>query len=230
MREPNQHRQARALPRGGFDRGADPDLARLESAMGRALADPAAFSGTEALAEAAQVGLDQLKELFRDHAHQSPAAFLQRIRIDAACARLLKMPTGLSGLAFEAGYESASGFREAFQRQTGLSPGGYRTMLGSDHFTLPMPAGLRVRDVLAFQGRDGQSVSERVEGPRLQKAFLCEGQASVLSLTFGDQGIVVSLAGAGGGRAMARAHGAALSLLGWQGDPTGFEAAHPGGR
>ena len=133
----------------------------------------------------------------------------------------------LPGLAFEAGYDSPTGFREAFQVQTGLSPSAYRRMLGSDHFTLPLLAGLRVQDVLAFQGRDGQSVSERVDGARLQKAFLCEGRASVLSLTFGERAIAVSLAGAEGSRAMARAHGAALRLLGWHGDPSGFELAHP---
>ena len=90
-----------------------------------------------------------------------------------------------------------------------------------------MPAGLRVKDVLAFHGRDGQSVSERVEGSCLRKAFLCEDRASVLSLTFSEQTIAVSLAGAAGVAAMARAHGAALRLVGWHGDPSAFEAAHP---
>jgi AraC family transcriptional regulator, regulatory protein of adaptative response / DNA-3-methyladenine glycosylase II len=210
-----------------FYRGDDADLDRLEAAMGQALADPAAFPDVEALAGAARVGGTKLKALFRLHAHQQPAAFLQRIRIQSACARLQEGEADLAGLAFEAGYGSLSGFHEAFRRQTGLSPGGYRTMLESDRFTLPMPAGLRVPDVLAFHGRDGQSLSERVEGARLQKAFLCEGQASRLSLTFGEGAVAVALAGASGPRAMARAHAAALRLLGWHGDPVGFEAAHP---
>jgi len=227
MRGSKEHPHERILTKGGFDRGDEADLARLESAMGQAIANPASFPDGEALAEAAQTGLTRLKDLFRDHAHQSPAAFLQRIRIQSACDRLMKGQADLACLASKAGYESVSGFHEAFRSQTGLSPGAYGTMLGSDHFVLPVPVGLRVQDVLAFQGRDGQSVSERVDGARLQKAFLCEGRASVLSLSFGERAIAVSLAGAEGGRAMARAHGAALRLLGWHGDPSSFESAHP---
>jgi AraC family transcriptional regulator of adaptative response / DNA-3-methyladenine glycosylase II len=210
-----------------FYRGEDADLARLEDAMAQASADPAAFPEVEALAEAAGVGLTKLKTLFREHAHAQPAAFLQRIRIQAACARLAVGEGDLADLAFGSGYESASGFHEAFRRQTGLSPGAYRTMLGSDGFTLPQPVGLRVEDVLRFHGRDAASVSERVEGPRLVKAFLCEGRASVLALTFAAGAVEVSLKGAGGPRAMAQAHGAALRLLGWQEEPAVFEAAHP---
>jgi AraC family transcriptional regulator of adaptative response / DNA-3-methyladenine glycosylase II len=227
MRRPKEHPHERNPEEGEFHRADDADLVRLESAMGQAIANPAAFPDVDALAQAVRVGTTRLHELFRDHAHQQPAAFLQRIRIQSACDRLTEGPTDLSGLAFEAGYGSVSGFHEAFRRQTGLSPGTYRTMLGGDHFTLPMPAGLRVRDVLAFHGRDGQSVSERVAGACLQKAFLCEGRASLLSLTFGERAIAVSLAGAAGTRPMARAHGAALRLLGWHGDPTSFESAHP---
>ncbi|MDR3683183.1 MAG: Ada metal-binding domain-containing protein, partial [Geothrix sp.] len=210
-----------------FYRGDDADLARLESAMVRAMAEPGAFPDVEALARAAGVGVTKLKTLFHIHAHQQPAAFLQRIRIQAACDRLAAGQDDLSDLAFDSGYESASGFHGAFRRQTGLSPGGYRTMLASNRFTLPLPARFRVKDVLTFHGRDGQSVSERVEGARLQKAFLCEGRASVLTLTFGASSVAVGLSGAGGAAAMAVAHGAALRLLGWNGDPARFEAAHP---
>jgi AraC family transcriptional regulator of adaptative response / DNA-3-methyladenine glycosylase II len=210
-----------------FYRGDDADLARLESTLAQAADDPAAFPEVEALAEAVGVGVTKLKDLFRHHVQSQPAAFLQWIRIQWACRSLTAGQGDLPGLAFGSGYQSVSGFHEAFRRQTGLSPGAYRTMLGRDHFSLPLPAGLRVQDVLAFQGRDGQSVSERVVGACLRKAFLCEGQASVLSLTFEARAITVSLAGAAGPAAMARAHGAALRLLGWQGDPTAFEAAHP---
>ena len=227
MRGPKEHPHEWIPPRGGPELGKDGDLARLERAMDQAIVNPAAFPDGVALAEAAQVGVARLEDLFRDHAHQPPVAFLQQIRIQSACNRLVEGQADLACLASEAGYANTQGFQRAFQQQTGLSPGGYRTMLESDRFTLPMPIGLRVQDVLAFQGRDGQSVSERVEGARLQKAFLCEGRASVLSLTFGEREIAVSLTGVGGRRAMARAHGAALRLLGWHGDPSSFESAHP---
>ena len=210
-----------------FYRGEDGDLLRLESVMARASANPQAFPEVEALAEGVGVGVTKLKDLFREHAHLQPAAFLQRVRIQSACAYLAAGQGDLADLVFSSGYESNSGFHEAFRRQTGLAPGAYRAMLGSNQFKLPMPAELRVADVLAFHGRDAQSVSELVDGFRLQKAFLCEGQPSVLSLTFGEQDVEISLAGATGAAAMAQAHGATLRLLGWHGDPMAFEAAHP---
>jgi len=210
-----------------YYRGENGDLTRLEAVMAQAIAEPQAFPEVEALAEGVGVGVTKLKDLFRDHAHLQPAAFLQRVRIQTACMQLAAGQGDLADLAFSSGYESPSGFHEAFRRQTGLSPGAYRTMLGSDRFTLPMPAGLRVKDVLAFHGRDGQSVSERVEGINLKKAFLSKDQPAVLSLTFDGQEVRVTLSGATGGSAMAKAHGASLRLLGWQGDPTAFEVAHP---
>jgi AraC family transcriptional regulator of adaptative response / DNA-3-methyladenine glycosylase II len=207
--------------------GEDAGLSRLEQAMARAVADPAAFPEVEALAQAAGVGVTRLHTLFREHAHQQPAAFLQRIRIQWACARLVAGPAALAGLAFESGHGSANDFHEAFRRQTGLSPGAYRAMLGATAFSLPLPLGLRVADVLAFHGRDAQSVSERVEDATLHKAFLCEGRAAVLSLVFRGKKVEVSLSGASGPAAMAAAHAAALRLLGWEGDPVAFEGAHP---
>ncbi|MBI1752827.1 MAG: DNA-3-methyladenine glycosylase 2 family protein [Acidobacteria bacterium] len=210
-----------------FYRGEDAGLMRLETTLAQAAEDPAAFPEVEALAESTGVGATKLKDLFRDHVHLQPAAFLQRVRIQKACVLLAAGGTDLSDLAFRCGYESASGFHEAFRRQTGLSPGAYRSMLGADRFALPMPEGLRVRDVLAFHGRDPLSVSERVDGRTLRKAFLFDGRPSVLSLAFGETGVEVSLVGSSGATAMAKAHGAALRLLGWTGDPSGFEAAHP---
>jgi len=211
-----------------FYRGEDADLAHLEAVMAQAAADPQAFPEVEALAEGVGVGVTKLKDLFREHAHLQPAAFLQRVRIRAACGRLQEGQGDLADLAFASGYESASGFHEAFRRQTGLSPGAYRAMLASDRFTLPLPEGLRVADVLAFHGRDERSVSERVEGAHLHKAFVHEGEATVISLSFTGTEIAVSLEGAVGTAAMARAHGAALRLVGWQGEPAAFENAHPG--
>jgi AraC family transcriptional regulator of adaptative response / DNA-3-methyladenine glycosylase II len=208
-------------------RDAEGDLVRLEAAMAKAQADPAAFPAAPFLAQAAGLDLTELEALSMAHVHLGSETSLERIRIQAACERMMAGAEDPAVLAAAVGYESASVFHEAFQRQTGLSPGVYLTMLGSDGFTLPMPPGLRVADVLAFHGRDGQSLSERVVGNRLRKAFLCEGQASVLTLTFGPEVIEASLHGAAGAAAMARAHRAALRLLGWDGDPTVFESTHP---
>jgi AraC family transcriptional regulator of adaptative response / DNA-3-methyladenine glycosylase II len=210
-----------------FYRGEDADLARLEDAMARALADPATFPEAEALAEVAGVGLTKLKTLFRDHAHTQPAAFLQRARIQAACAKLAAGQGSLLDLGAAVGFESPSGFHDAFRRQTGLAPGSYRDMLGSDHFTLPLPDHTRVSDLLRFHGRDPESVSERVRGTTLRKAAYFAGRPGILSLAFDSESVAVSLEGAQGPGAMAEAHRAALRLLGWHGDPASFEEAHP---
>ncbi|GLH66976.1 DNA-3-methyladenine glycosylase 2 [Geothrix edaphica] len=210
-----------------FYRGEDADLARLEDAMAQALADPAAFPEAEALAEAAGVGLTKLKTLLRDHAHTQPAAFLQRARIQAACARLETGEGSLLDLGGAVGFESPSGFHEAFRRQTGLAPGAYRDLLGSSRFTLPLPEGTRLDDLLRFHGRDPESVSERVVGPILRKGAHFAGKPGVLSLAFGTDTVAVTLEGAQGPAAMAEAHRAALRLLAWHGDPASFETAHP---
>ena len=210
-----------------YYRGEDADLARLEDAMAQAVAEPAAFPEAGALAEAAGVGLTKLKVLFRDHAHTQPAAFLQRVRIQAACARLEAGQGPLLDLGAAVGFESPSGFHDAFRRQTGLAPGAYRDMLGSDHFTLPLPDHTRLDDLLRFHGRDPESVSERVRGTTLRKAAYFAGRPAVLSLAFGPETVAVSLEGAHGPGAMAEAHRAALRLLAWHGDPASFEEAHP---
>src|SRR5512133_424479 len=210
-----------------YYRGEDADLARLEDAMAQAVAEPAAFPEAGALAEAAGVGLTKLKVLFREHAHTQPAAFLQRVRIQAACARLEAGQGPLLDLGAAVGFESPSGFHHAFRRQTGLAPGAYRDMLGSDRFTLPLPDHTRVSDLLRFHGRDPESVSERVRGTTLRKAAYFAGRPAVLSLAFGPESVAVSLAGAHGPGATAGAHRAAPRLLAWHGDPVSFEGAHP---
>ncbi len=209
------------------DQGEEADLARLEAALARLGADPRAFPDVDAMASALGVGAIKLKDLFREHLHLQPAAYLQQVRIHAACARLVAGPADLPDLAFAVGFASASAFLQAFRRQTGLSPDAYRTLLGAEAFSLPLPSGLRVADVLRFHGRDPLSLSEQVAGLGLRKAFLCEGQPSVLSLDFGEEVVRVRLEGATGPLAMAQAHEAALRLLGWHGDPVAFEGAHP---
>lgn len=210
-----------------FYRGEDADLVRLEDAMAQAWVDPAAFPEAETLAEVAGVGLTKLKALFREHAHTQPAAFLQRARIQVACARLREGAVPLLDLGAMVGFESPSGFHEAFRRQTGLAPGAYRDLLNSDRFTLPLPERTRLGDLLRFHGRDPDSVSEQVQGDTLRKAAHFAGRPGVLSLAFGSRSVVVSLADARGPEAMAEAHRAALRLLAWHGDAAPFEEAHP---
>ena len=49
-------------------------------------------------------------------------------------------------------------------------------------FTLPLPAGYRLDDVLAFHRRDAESVAEQVTPQRLQKGMLLDGVPVVLDI------------------------------------------------
>jgi AraC family transcriptional regulator of adaptative response / DNA-3-methyladenine glycosylase II len=210
-----------------YYRGENAELARLEAVLAQVLVHPEHFSGVETLASVAGIGLTKLKVLFREHVHTQPAAFLQRARIQAACASLETGSTSLLDLAPSVGFESPSGFHEAFKRQTGLAPGAYRDMLGADHFVVPLPERTRIPDLLKFHGRDAESVSERVAGNTLRKAAVFASRPAVLKLVMEADSVGVSLHGVSGPRAMGEAHRATLRLLAWQGDPTAFEAAHP---
>ena len=179
--------------------------------MASVLRDPEGFSGATALAQAMGMELDPTRELFRRHAQQTPETFLERARVDQACARMVE---GLPAPAVA-----------SFQHHTGLNPRHYQAMLEGSQFTLPLPAGYRVGDLLAYQGRDASSVSERVERTSLRKAFLLEGRPVEVQLRFGPGAVGVGLnpGSAPGPLAMARVHRLARRLLGLDQDPSAFE-------
>jgi AraC-like DNA-binding protein len=54
----------------------------------------------------------------------TPLAFHRKLRL-AYARRLLESGYDYLGAAYECGYQSASGFREAFVRQFGRPPGSY---------------------------------------------------------------------------------------------------------
>jgi DNA-3-methyladenine glycosylase II len=53
-------------------------------------------------------------------------------------------------------------------------------------FTLPLPAGYRLGDVLAFHQRDRESVAEQVGERSLRKGVMLDGVAIVLAVAFDD--------------------------------------------
>lgn len=190
----------------------DGELEALERVMAAALREPEAFPAEADLAKAMGVGLRQARALFLQHAQQSALSFLEGARVAAACERMAAgaacvMPSG-------------------FEVRTGLSPSAYQAMLVGSAFTLPQPAGYRVEDLLAYQGRDAQSVSERVEGRMLCKALLLDEVPAALELRFTDGTVEVSLASSAhpGPTAMVRIHRMARRLLGLDQDPSALEA------
>jgi len=180
--------------------------------MRQALEEPEAFHATSELAKAMGMPLRQAEALFQRHAQQSPEAFLEGARVAAACRRMAEGEKPDAPLGF--------------QRRTGLSADEYATMLAGSGFILPLPRGYRVEDLLSYQGRDSQSVSERVEDRTLRKAFLLKGSAVVLQLRFTAHRVEVSLdpPTPPGPNAMFQLHRMARRLLGLDQDPAALEA------
>lgn len=95
-------------------------------------------------------------------------------------------------------------------------------------FIVDLPAGYREDEVLAYLGRDPESLSEKRNGRRAWKALLVEGVPTIIEVEIGKTTAAVH---AHGNRNLSRAgqesvHRAALYMLGLVGDVTPFEKAH----
>ncbi|HXC18181.1 MAG TPA: AlkA N-terminal domain-containing protein [Holophagaceae bacterium] len=183
--------------------------------MRDALREPQVFHAVADFAKAMGMTLRKAETLFLRHAQRTPEGFLEGARVAAACRRMA-----------EGGESSDAALAAGFKRRTGLSPDDYATMLEGRGFALRLPSGYRVEDLLSYQGRDAQSVSERVEDRTLRKAFLLEGQAAVLQLRFTASSVEVTLdpPTPPGPNAMLQVHRMARRLLGLDQDPAALEA------
>ncbi|MBC2872294.1 methylphosphotriester-DNA--protein-cysteine methyltransferase family protein [Bittarella massiliensis] len=126
---------ARAAEEAGYRpcKRCRPDLAayRPEEELARAaagwleehLSRPDAL---RALPGALGVNGDHLRALFRRQRGETPAAFLARRRVEAACRALKKGDAPVLQVSQAVGFASLSAFYAAFRRQVGLSPGQYR--------------------------------------------------------------------------------------------------------
>ena len=137
--------------------------------------DPAAFS---------ELALAPFNDLFRDHAHESPTAFLCSARADYAAA-LLERGAKPSVAAASAGFKNVSEFQRHFVARTGLTPGDYANLRESGEFDIPLPEGYRPEEVLRFFGRDPAGVSEHVEGQCVTKCTLIDGRPAVVRFQLG---------------------------------------------
>jgi AraC family transcriptional regulator of adaptative response / DNA-3-methyladenine glycosylase II len=188
-----------------------------EQTAARLRRDPAAFRGVPEIAAAAGLSRTALNDLFREHAHESPGAFLRRTRAEHACA-LLRQGHKPADAAAASGFESSSAFHEHFLARTGLTPGAYAGLGSASEFVLRLPPGYRYREVLGFYGRDPQSVSESVTARGLKKCFLIEGSPHAVEIDF--------IGGAARCRASSHSwasHRAIVRMLGIDSDAAGFE-------
>jgi AraC family transcriptional regulator of adaptative response / DNA-3-methyladenine glycosylase II len=190
----------------------------FEQTVARVLQAPGSFPDIAAVGAAAGVSRTALNDLFREHAHESPGAFLRRVRVDHVCHRI-ESGVKPADAAASAGFEGTSAFHRQFLARTGLTPGAYAGLGDAREFTLRLPAEYRFQEVLGFYGRDPLSVSEHVSATGLEKALLIDDQPSQVEIRFEDGSARVRV---DGGNAF-DGHRAVARMLGLDSDASGFE-------
>lgn len=209
-----------------FYRGEDEDISLFEGLALRVRAAPHEFPDLSALAKGAGVSGTKLGDLFREHAHLAPAAWLRRERVRAASYQLLESTERVVEIGYGAGFESESVFHRQFLACTRMTPGAYRAMYGSSIFLLQLPLGYRAQEILAYHARDPESPCERVEGNRIFKALLTGQGPVVLELSVEPAAVwcrVHHLDRMERSTAM-QLHEAALRMLGLNNDVSMFES------
>jgi AraC family transcriptional regulator, regulatory protein of adaptative response / DNA-3-methyladenine glycosylase II len=209
-----------------FYRGEEWHENLYEQTAARVRNAPAAFPDISAIAATAGLSRTALNDLFRDHAHESPGAFLRRIRVDHA-ARLIERGAKPADAAAAAGFESASAFHDRFLSATGLTPGAYAGLAGATTFTLRLPPNYRFQEVLDFYARDPQSVSESVSesvsSHGLRKAFLINGEPASVEISFEGNSALCRV-----DRDPYASHRAVVRMLGLSADASAFERQFAG--
>ncbi len=206
-----------------FYRGEEWHENLYEQTVARVRREPAAFADIAAMAATAGLSRTALNDLFREHAHESPGAFLRRVRVDHA-RRMLEAGAKPAEAAAAAGFESASSFHERFVARTGLTPGVYAGLGNTREFTLRLPARYRFREVLDFYGRDPAATSEQVLPRGLRKALLIAGKPALIDVAF-EQGAANCRIDAAN---PFEAHRAIVRMLGMDADAAAFERQFAG--
>ncbi|MCQ4161380.1 helix-turn-helix domain-containing protein [Roseomonas sp. GC11] len=106
----------------GFVNATDPLLLRAEQIIRHARPSLSAEGLAEALGLSGRTLHRRLKEL----THESPKAFITRVRIETACVLLETPGASVKQIALACGYAEESAFRRAFAQLTGMTPADYR--------------------------------------------------------------------------------------------------------
>lgn len=101
----------------------DTAVLRAQRQMDTAFAEPLTVAD---LAEHAGLSERSFLRRFQRATGNSPAAYLQRLRVEKARGALERGPQSTAEIAWAVGYRDASAFARAFKSVTGLSPGAYR--------------------------------------------------------------------------------------------------------
>lgn len=80
----------------------------------------------EAVVRAAAMSRRGLQQAFQQHLGRTPGDEIRRVRVEAACQRLVETDEKIEAIALQSGYRSLNSFCVAFKQATGQSPGQYR--------------------------------------------------------------------------------------------------------
>ena len=86
----------------------------------------------EELAEAAAMSPRNLKRRFKKATGDSPLAYVQRVRVEAAKRALACPELSIEEVGTRSGYEDTGFFRQVFRRYTGMTPRDYRRRLSGE--------------------------------------------------------------------------------------------------
>jgi AraC family L-rhamnose operon transcriptional activator RhaR/AraC family L-rhamnose operon regulatory protein RhaS len=127
----------------GYDRRLAPELpmrlARVMTYLHTCYHDPIRLAD---LAAVANLSVNHLLRLFRATVGTTPMAYLQQIRIRAACDLMERTDRSLAFIATEVGFYDGNHFAKQFRRGMGQAPSAYRRALRGDTPTAARPGGV----------------------------------------------------------------------------------------
>lgn len=99
-----------------------------------AVANPSSELSVEAMSERVHMSLRNFSRVFRSEVGQTPAAFVEKLRVEAARRRLEATNEPLEAIANSCGFGSADSMRRSFRRIVKVAPTDYRERFArSDH-------------------------------------------------------------------------------------------------
>ena len=96
---------------------------------------PAADHRLDLLAQRAAMSTRHFSRVFSDEVGETPARYVERVRIEAARAELESTSSSLDVVAANCGFGTAESLRRAFQRRVGVAPDTYRRRFRSSAVT-----------------------------------------------------------------------------------------------
>jgi len=99
---------------------------RLRGLVGRVLSDPGADHAVASMAQSVGMSPRNFARVFREQAGETPAAFVARVRVEAAQQALAHGDEPAAVIAEDCGFGCVETMRRSFLRVAGVSPAAYR--------------------------------------------------------------------------------------------------------